>query len=247
MTTVEDLKAANITAHWGLYNKYDNDGVCDFYAGKPTELSKRAKANGFKTNEAWLIVHELCHGLLQQQKKDDCTHAMEEQGRLMELWYELHNEFLKTKVTTLSKLVSLLTFFKQPDDLLPEVKRRAERLIKAMELAGHPIRITEGYRSPQRQNELYAQGRTKPGQIVTNARGGESLHQFRVAFDVVFIKEGFNASEDLWQHLGEVGEGLGLEWGGRWTGLVDKPHLQLTLGYTLSDFQLGKVDYNKFI
>lgn len=36
------------------------------------------------------------------------------------------------------------------------------------------------------------------------------------------------------------------DWGGDWTSLVDKPHFQLTLGYSLKDFQQGKVDYSKF-
>jgi peptidoglycan L-alanyl-D-glutamate endopeptidase CwlK len=230
-----------------MYNLVDNDGVLDFYAGVPTKLDKRASSNGFKTNVAWLAVHEMCHGLLQQQKRHDCTHEMEAQGRLQELWFELYGVWNKNKMTLADKLVSLINFLKKPDTLLPEVQRRADRLIKMMEQAGHPIRITETYRTAQRQNELYSQGRTKPGQIVTNARAGESFHQWKVAFDVVFIKEGFNAPNSLWELLGEVGEGIGLEWGGRWTSFPDRPHLQYTAGYTLSDFQSGKVDYKKFI
>jgi len=94
---------------------------------------------------------------------------------------------------------------------------------------------------------LYAKGRTAPGAIVTKARGGESFHNYGVAFDVVFTKLGYNASENQWLMLGAYAEQLGLDWGGRWTGFVDKPHFELTLGYTLKDFKEGKVDYNKYV
>jgi peptidoglycan L-alanyl-D-glutamate endopeptidase CwlK len=111
---------------------------------------------------------------------------------------------------------------------------------------GHPVRPVEGYRSFAEQERLYAQGRTTPGQIVTNARGGESLHQYGCAVDFVFREEGYNATDKLWKTFGRVGMEHGFEWGGNWSYFVDKPHLQMTLGYSLSDFQKGKVDYNKF-
>jgi len=126
------------------------------------------------------------------------------------------------------------------------VKRKSDELIIKMQSLGFPIIITETYRSFQRQNELYAQGRTKPGQIVTNAKAGESFHNYGVAFDCVFKKEGYNATEKQWEILGKEGEKLGLEWGGRWVSFKDRPHFQVTLGYTLADFKTGKVDYSKF-
>ena len=115
-----------------------------------------------------------------------------------------------------------------------------------MALLGHPVRITEGYRSMERQQELYNQGRTTPGNIVTNAKAGESFHNYGVAVDFVFRKEGYNASEELWQTLGAIGKSQGFEWGGDWAKFVDKPHFSMTLGYSLEDFKLGKVDYSKW-
>lgn len=132
---------------------------------------------------------------------------------------------------------------KQITDLLPTVRKRAELLVLIMKLLGQPVRITEGFRSIERQNELYAQGRTKPGNIVTNAKGGESLHQYGVACDFVFVKEGYNGN---WELLGKIGERLGFSWGGRWTSFKDKPHFEYTLGYSYKDFQNGKVDLSKF-
>lgn len=115
-----------------------------------------------------------------------------------------------------------------------------------MEAVGHPIKVTDDYRSIDEQNELYAQGRTKPGKIVTNAKGGESFHNWRCAFDVVFVAGNTVTYEGPWDTVGKVGEILGLEWGGRWTSFQDRPHFQFTAGYSLEDFQKGRVDERKF-
>lgn len=129
--------------------------------------------------------------------------------------------------------------------LQPLVYRRANAVVEAMALLGHPVRIVEGYRSPERQAELYAQGRTTPGNIVTNAKPGNSFHQYGVAVDFVFRNEGYNASEELWQTLGTIGKAHGFDWGGDWKR-SDRPHFSITLGYTLRDFKQDKVDYSKF-
>jgi peptidoglycan L-alanyl-D-glutamate endopeptidase CwlK len=81
---------------------------------------------------------------------------------------------------------------------------------------------------------------------VTNAKGGESLHNYGVAVDFTFVQYGYNATEQMWQSLGHVAESKGFEWGGRWTSFPDRPHCQLMLGYTLADFKTGKVDYDKY-
>lgn len=127
--------------------------------------------------------------------------------------------------------------------LLPKVQRRAEMLINIMEVLGKPIRITEGLRTMERQTELYSQGRTTPGRIVTNARAGDSFHNYGVAFDVVFVKTGYSGDWDL---LGKIGKALGLEWGGDFEGLVDKPHFEMKLGKTIQDFKNNKVDYTQY-
>jgi peptidoglycan L-alanyl-D-glutamate endopeptidase CwlK len=143
--------------------------------------------------------------------------------------------------------------------LLPKVEVMKNNLVKIMASIGKPIVITDEYRSIEEQNELYAQGRTKPGNIVTNARGGESFHNWRVAFDIAFsTKTGISYDGD-WEMVGTIGEILGLEWGGwstkatqdtlmipGWPGFIDKPHFQFTAGYTIQDFQKGVVDLKKF-
>lgn len=134
------------------------------------------------------------------------------------------------------------------DDLILPAKLRALEFIHACRIAGIDILVTCTYRCPADQNKLYAQGRTAPGRVVTNARAGESLHQYRVALDVVPLRNGkpvWNTTgmdgEMLWQRLGELGEQAGLEWAGRWKKFREFPHFQYTGGLKLADFQAGKL------
>jgi len=132
----------------------------------------------------------------------------------------------------------------------PLVQRKADAVIAEMARLGHAVRIVQGYRSREEQDKLYAQGRITAGAIVTQAKGGESLHNYGVAVDFVFRKEGYNASSSLWDLLGKVGKAQGFEWGGdsHWikAGFVDRPHFQMKLGYSLADFQKNKIDWKKY-
>jgi peptidoglycan L-alanyl-D-glutamate endopeptidase CwlK len=94
----------------------------------------------------------------------------------------------------------------------------------------------------QPQNALYAQGRTTPGKIVTNAKGGQSFHNYGVAFDFVPIVGGKAQWNDvaLFTKCGEIAESIGLEWAGRWVKFKELAHCQYTGGLTLQDFQQGK-------
>ena len=130
------------------------------------------------------------------------------------------------------------------DKLLPLVERKMNELLTLSSLQGFALRVTSGFRSFAEQDTLYAQGRTLPGNIVTNARGGESLHNYGCAFDVVDRYKGYNID---WAKLGALGKSLGLEWGGDWKSFVDKPHFQIMNGYALKDFQQSKVDLKKYV
>lgn len=155
---------------------------------------------------------------------------------------------LKQEVSRLQKVLdSLLKALWLKPDLKPLVKRKAQAVLDEMQYLGLPMRIVEGYRSPQRQDELYAQGRTKPGAIVTNAKGGQSLHNYGVAVDMCFRQYGYNATEAQWQTYGNVAKRFGFEYGGDWTSFKDRPHIEMKLGYSLTDFQQGNVDYKKYL
>lgn len=104
------------------------------------------------------------------------------------------------------------------------------RAIKWGNERGVKVVVVEGYRSPERQNELYAQGRTKPGPIVTNARAGQSRHQSARAVDVAIIKNGKilegKEYDKYIKELGKMGVAMGLEWGGNFKSIYDPDHFQ---------------------
>jgi peptidoglycan L-alanyl-D-glutamate endopeptidase CwlK len=94
------------------------------------------------------------------------------------------------------------------------------------------IRVTQGLRSMDEQAALYAQGRTTPGKIVTNALPGTSWHNFGLAVDVApFDAEGqpdWNVNHPSWKNIVATGEGLGLFSGSKFRTFPDWPHFQLT-------------------
>jgi len=130
------------------------------------------------------------------------------------------------------------------DELLPEVKAKVEDFIKACQHSGIDLLVTSTYRDNESQDALYAQGRTTEGRIVTNAKGGESFHNYRCAVDVVPLVNGkadWDGSHPVWAIIGELGEQAGLEWAGRWTGhLREMAHFQFTGGLSLAELQEGK-------
>lgn len=131
-------------------------------------------------------------------------------------------------------------------DLHPAVRRRAEAFIAACHAAGIDILVTSTYRDAESQQALYDQGRTKPGKKVTNAKPGQSWHNWRCALDIVPLRAGKpvwgTSGEDgkLWQQVGKIGESCGLEWAGRWTKFPETAHFQFTAGLSLADLQAGK-------
>lgn len=111
------------------------------------------------------------------------------------------------------------------------------------------IRVTEGLRTVEEQNALYAKGRTVKGDIVTNAKGGSSYHNYGLAIDFAILvdKDGNGTYDDLswdikkdadrdgvadWLEVVKVFETAGWEWGGKWSSIKDYPHVQKTFGFT---------------
>jgi peptidoglycan L-alanyl-D-glutamate endopeptidase CwlK len=117
-----------------------------------------------------------------------------------------------------------------------------ERFIYSCAKHNIDVLITSTYRDAESQNALYAQGRTLPGKKVTNAKGGQSYHNWKVAFDFCPIVNGKAAWNDtaLFTKCGEIAESVGLEWAGRWVKFKELAHCQYTGGFTLADFQQGK-------
>jgi peptidoglycan L-alanyl-D-glutamate endopeptidase CwlK len=103
--------------------------------------------------------------------------------------------------------------------------------VAALADRGLEVVITQGVRSAAQQRALYAQGRTRPGKIVTNCDGyiKKSPHQHWLAIDIAIVKNGAVEWADLpeYHDLGEYWESLGGFWGGRIASLGDVYHFEL--------------------
>ena len=111
--------------------------------------------------------------------------------------------------------------------LTPAAKKKIEQFFALAKKAGKPLLLVSAKRSCERQNELYAQGRTKPGKIITHAKCGQSDHNLGLAVDVAPLINGkvnYNVPRSYWEELAKIAATVGLGWGGRWTNLNDLVH-----------------------
>jgi peptidoglycan L-alanyl-D-glutamate endopeptidase CwlK len=123
-------------------------------------------------------------------------------------------------------------------------------------------------RTFKEQAALYAQGRTAPGKIVTNAPAGLSIHNYSLAFDIVLLidKDGNGTYETAswdtikdfdsdglsdWMEIVVIAKKYGWNWGGDWSGFKDMPHFEKTFGYKPSDllvlYNAKKVDAQGYV
>ena len=119
--------------------------------------------------------------------------------------------------------------------LEPQTAKLAREHLRRLQAEGLNFKVTSATRTFAEQAALFAKGRTAKGPKVTNARPGSSWHNYGVAYDLTL----FSGKNPVWESkhydtAGRIGEELGLEWGGRWRGLVDRPHFQRKLGLTLA-------------
>jgi peptidoglycan L-alanyl-D-glutamate endopeptidase CwlK len=100
-------------------------------------------------------------------------------------------------------------------DLHPKVAALCSTFIEKCGEEGIDVLITSTYRDAESQNALYAQGRTTPGKKVTNAKAGQSWHNWYCAFDFVPIVNGKAQWNDLvtFERCGKITESVGFEWG----------------------------------
>jgi len=134
--------------------------------------------------------------------------------------------------------------------LHPAAQKLARRSLKVIRNAGINARIISGTRSYAEQDKLFRQGRFgNKGPVVTNARGGQSNHNFGVAWDIgIFDKAGrYLGTSPEYAHAGSIVMAASipdLEWGGNWPIFKDRPHYQVATGLKISDvrarFEAGK-------
>nr|DAW56243.1 MAG TPA: hypothetical protein [Caudoviricetes sp.] len=114
------------------------------------------------------------------------------------------------------------------DRLRSDVAHNCRVLIQRCAAEGLPVAVVETVRDLEYQTSLYAQGRTKPGKIVTNQKT-PSFHWDKVglAFDICKNVKGHEYDDaDFFRKCGAIGKEMGFTWGGDWKSLPDRPHFQ---------------------
>lgn len=116
----------------------------------------------------------------------------------------------------------------------PDLATRVRAASEALNLKGTFLLVVSGLRTADEQNALYAQGRTAPGSRVTNAKAGQSMHNYGLAVDVVPYLTGssgklnWRANTMQFKEMVSALKAQGLTWGGDWQGtLGDFDHFQL--------------------
>lgn len=126
------------------------------------------------------------------------------------------------------------------EKLHPIIRDEVSKIISECdsELTGRAkIRITQGLRTFEDQAQLYAIGRTKPGKKVTNAKPGQSIHNYGLAVDICLMINGKTASWDTakdwdndqiadWYECVKIFAKCGWDWGGNWKNFKDLTHFE---------------------
>ena len=109
--------------------------------------------------------------------------------------------------------------------LTPQAQKACKLFLEKCKAENLPVLITETYRSQERQNYLYQQGRTRPGNIVTWTKN--SRHTSRRAWDICKNVKGQEYSDSsFFKKCGEIAKQLGITWGGDWN-TPDMPHFEI--------------------
>lgn len=125
--------------------------------------------------------------------------------------------------------------------LVPKAQRAARQFLIACKPFQYSVKILSGGRTYAEQDAIYAQGRTKPGNKVTNAPAGSSNHNFGIAFDVGIFdgKKYFEGKTSIetqaYLALRKLTKPavLDLDWGGDWRTSKDYPHYELHTGMSI--------------
>lgn len=128
------------------------------------------------------------------------------------------------------------------NDLHPIVRDKAEQALAECKAKGIDVLVTCTLRTGEEQNQLFAQGRTEPGRVITNARAGQSMHQYGCALDIYPViggKPDFTGTRPEWHVIAGIFKSLGFEWGFDWPRFKEMPHFQFTGWHPLSYFEAG--------
>ena len=131
--------------------------------------------------------------------------------------------------------------------LHPELQEIIPKFLEKCKKQGFIVKITDTLRSKKEQDNLYAQGRTKAGNIVTWVKYPYSNHNWGMAFDICRNDEkgAYDNSDGWFDIVGEIGKTFGLNWGGDWE-IKDKPHFELTKYGTTNQLVAKYGSFEKF-
>lgn len=118
-------------------------------------------------------------------------------------------------------------------------------ILKAKEIAakyGVDYVAISGNRTFAEQDTLYAQGRTTPGKVVTNAKAGQSNHNFGIALDFGVFKSGSylddsnpKLANEVHESVSKLANDFNIEWGGGWSTIKDMPHFEIKTTLSLAE------------
>ena len=139
------------------------------------------------------------------------------------------------------------------DDLYPPFSGVIKTVLRRMVQLGSPMRITRGLVSFSEQREVYLIGRgapevfysdkpKTPNKVVTYSKPGFSNHHWGIAVDCCFMGKDPFLEHDFesfkkWSNFGRVSKEEGCAWGGDWSRVVDKPHVERLHGFTLTSLR----------
>ena len=124
------------------------------------------------------------------------------------------------------------------DDLRPVMRPLVDPWLADCKAQGIDVLVTCTLRTNAEQDALYAQGRTTPGAVVTNARAGQSAHNYGLALDIVPLINGkadWSGTGPIWDEIANLGQARGLEWlGAPSSRFKESAHFQLPNWRTLA-------------
>lgn len=125
--------------------------------------------------------------------------------------------------------------------LHPEIRDNVTKMLQNLRKDGVTVEITLAYRSYEEQDALYAKGRDGKGKVidaskvVTNAKGGQSYHNFGLTFDLtVYDKNGkkdWSKDSDAWKKVIAEGKRQGFDAGAEWMDFPDLPHFEKNIWF----------------
>lgn len=116
--------------------------------------------------------------------------------------------------------------------LEPRFKVAIEKLLKEAHAKGLNVQVASGFRSFDEQDALFEQGRSKPGPIVTNAKRGQSAHNYGRAVDLFFlVNEKADWGIGKFKMLAQLAKDLELPlmWAGEWKSFKEFCHFESNL------------------